>query len=120
MNQPLSDRKNSVPPLGDQHDDQRRCARLLGHKDGSEVLCGKPAAVHVIYEWLTERKPDYEHGWACPEHWAEFQQRWSCAGHHAIGPNCGMPGSRVTLDGCHFDDLPTAEPVRAVAEVPVA
>jgi hypothetical protein len=88
-----------------------------------EVLCGKPATVHIIYRWDEPTLPDpaaYDHGWACPEHWQEFRERWSCAGHHAIGPHCGMPGSRVTLDGCFFDDLPTAEPVRAVAtqEVP--
>lgn len=110
-------------PLGGDSDRQRRCMRLLGHDaTGGEILCGAPAVTHVIYRW--EDAPpggnpgDYwDHGFACAEHWADYQARWSCAAAHGVGDACGMPGSIYVHEHnlCVFDELPTAEPVRAIA-----
>lgn len=98
--------------------------RLLGHTEsGAERLCGEPAVQHIIYRW--EEVPPggntddcWDHGFACDSHWTEYQQRWQCAAHHPVDGICGMPGSVYdpAENRCRADDLPTVEPVRAVAE----
>ena len=67
-----------LPPLGDRNDGQRRCSRITGRTDtGAEILCDAPAAQHVIW-WWREAKPGenwddcWDHGFCCPEHWAEL------------------------------------------------
>jgi hypothetical protein len=103
-------------PMGEMNYTMRVCSRLSGRDvNGGEVLCGQPATVHVIYQW--NDVDGLEHGFACPEHWHEFQARWSCAGHHEVNAVCGMPGSTIAgpNESCRLDDLPTAEPTRCVA-----
>lgn len=106
-------------PLGKPNDTQRTCSRLLGFEGDRDLLCGKPASVHVIYWWDPAPKggeAGFDHGFCCPMHWADFQRRWNCAGHHEVNEVCGMPGSRIAVDRpCFFDDLPTAEPERRLA-----
>lgn len=78
-------------------------------------LCGKPAAIHIIWE----DKLDYiEHGMACAEHTDEIKT-WKPFAMHPLGSCCGMPGSIYHVppeNECRIDgELPTIEPVRAVA-----
>jgi hypothetical protein len=94
---------------------ERRCSRILGEKDTD--VCGKPATVHVIYWWDPDvTEGGYAHGFCCDEHWQEYRNRWRCAGQHPVGHACGMPGSRVSPEGCIMDGLPVAEPLRRIAE----
>jgi hypothetical protein len=111
-----------IPPLGLANNSSRTCSRLIDRADdGGEILCSKPATVHVVYWWDETPAEGYgfDHGFCCDEHWIDYQRRWTCATHHEIGAACGMPGSLLNFDGvrswCSADDLPVSEPVRAVA-----
>jgi hypothetical protein len=117
-----------LPPLGKRNDKQRLCGRLVSRKeDGAEILCQKSATQHIIWWWRDaapgENMDDcWDHGFACLEHWREITRLWSYAAAHAINAACGMPGSRCHFEAntCTFDDLPTAKPLRVVAEELVA
>ncbi len=110
------------PPLGKDRDDARLCQRLVGHDENGERVCGAVAVMHVIYHWDVGESVDWNHGFCCQRHWDEYQRRWRYAFAHAMTPACGMPGSIVSRDEntCFYDDLPTAEPVRAIAETVAA
>lgn len=110
-------------PLGKSNDTSRTCSRLLGHDgSGGEIMCGKPATEHVIYWWSAdptagELEAGFDHGFCCAEHWADYQRRWKCAGHHEVNGVCGMPGSTIHPSRpCEFDELQASEPVRAMAQ----
>lgn len=114
MSDESPNRERHPAPLGAENDQQRRCMRLVG----------ETGAVHIIYRWdeipAGGNSDDFwDHGFACPKHWAEYEQRWTCAAHHPVDGICGMPGSVYDPEQnrCRVDDLPTVEPVRAIAEV---
>ena len=91
---------------------ERQCSRSVGG-----VPCGRPPILHVIWEGKT-----FEPGFVCADHLGEIGTLWTPFAQHALGPDCGMPGSVYVPDEnrCRHRDLPTAEPVRAVvAGVPV-
>jgi hypothetical protein len=108
--------QNNTPRLGELAP-ERKCSRTVNGIVGpGEVLCGRPAVHHI--DWGPHA------GYVCEEHREEALTRWTPRAHHAVGPACGMPGSvwfDATWEGeeqswCSIPDLPTAEPVRAVAE----
>lgn len=111
----MPETEKGPPPLGEPNYSQRLCSRVVGGTVGGddEQLCNAEASEHIIYWW---GESDWDHGFACADHWADYQRRWSCAGHHAVNAACGMPGSRCSPNQpCHFDGLPVEEPVRTVA-----
>jgi hypothetical protein len=114
-----SQSKSNLPPLGEPSQ-ERKCSRTINGIVGpGEILCGKPAVHHL--DWGPAA------GYVCEEHREEALTRWTPKAHHPVGPACGMPGSvwfDATWEGeaqswCSIPDLPTAEPVRAVASEPV-
>lgn len=105
-----------LPPLGETHLKERVCLRQIGRDDQGEILCLKPATVHIAWENTSPIVP----GWACEEHAQELTRRWSPWQMHPIGPDCGMPGSRWMPEEnrCRCDgeiELEPAEFVKAVA-----
>jgi hypothetical protein len=116
----------NIPPLGPENLTQRVCSRVIGYKADTEmIICGREATEHIIYWWGEEPQGTYgecyDHGFACAEHWADYQRHWTYAGHHEINHACGMPGSRLHPEtACWLEDLPVAEPVRTLAVVSAA
>lgn len=57
---------------------------------------------------------------ACAEHAPEVTEQWKPFATHPLGSCCGMPGSIYhvpPVNECRIDgELPTVEPVRAVAQ----
>jgi hypothetical protein len=108
----------NLPPLGDEGAPDRKCSRTINGIVGpGEVLCGKVPIAHL--DWGEAG------GYVCENHFNEAVTRWQPQAYHALGANCGMPGTVwwQNEDGtslCIYEDgLPTAEPVRAVSvEVP--
>lgn len=106
-----------IPPMGDTIHESRICMRNLGfNPDGSDIVCGKPAAVHIFWT------PTLENTYACAECSNEALSRWSWWRYHALGPCCGMPGSLYFEDEnvCRYEDgLPVAEVKRERELAPV-
>lgn len=95
---------------------ERQCTREMA----SGGVCGRSPVLHIMWEDLGVGE-GVEHGMACAGHVEEVRRLWKPWATHAIGDCCGMPGStfRVEENICVFEDLPTAEPLRALAvEVP--
>ena len=106
----------TVPPQGEWAQ-ERACTRLLGRNtDGSERVFEQPPVRHIIWDYNAD--DDCVPGWVCEEHLPEAAG-WNPKSAHPVGPYCGMPGSRYIeeRDVCECsDEIPTAEPVRAVSE----
>ena len=86
-----------------------RCERSWGKN--LEHHCGEPASHHVIWDIETRN------GFCCPEHAAEARRLWDCV-MHAVGPNCGMPGSFYNWDRneCEGPDADGSITVPALSE----
>src|SRR5690349_14395106 len=93
-----------APPL--------KCGRILsGLNTPDEVVCGRDATWHVIWE------TDGENGLACDEHYVFIQRNWNFWTSHEYKMECSMPGSRLCVtptreSWCEVDldevGLPTA------------
>lgn len=112
--------RDGLPPRGEPNgENERTCVRVTNGIIGpDEVLCGKRAVLHVIWE---DDGTSIEQGYACDAHAAEVRERWKPFATHPLGSFCGMPGALYfpAENVCRIDgELPTVEPVRAVA-IPV-
>lgn len=105
------------PPLG-QEQIPRVCNRLEGYdQQGNDVMCGQPAAFHLIWDIET-----MANGFCCMDHAREATEYWHSDAYHQVGVCCGMPGSCYYPEEnvCRYDEdgLPVAEPYRRIlAEV---
>lgn len=103
------------PPLGGYEIPAlRTCTRLVGWDEDREIVCGLPGVLHI--DWGEAA------GFVCADHEQEARDRWSWQAAHPLTDVCGLPGT-LWVDGtphgfCVFPEggLPTAEPVRAVAD----
>ncbi len=94
---------------------ERQCMRQVGDQSEGTRICGEKPAIHIMWE---DASDGMEPGWACAEHASEAVTRWKPLAVHPVGADCGMPGSMFFLaeNVCRVEDIPVAEPVRAIAE----
>jgi hypothetical protein len=89
-------------------------ARFCGHWADKGVLCLKPAVLHVVYDW-----DEWFVGFSCAEHALDLGRFWLYDQAHALGSDCGMPGSE--WDGeenvCRCDDAFDEEHLVSEVEV---